>query len=169
MVLTSKSEKSSSLTLTPSPQKVDEEIMKGLKLAANDDLDLEAHDKYFETIFESERMKQTYIVAAKKCHQEVTAKLPAIISKYEAEPFNIKKEMCNIKFMAVTTCVQVQAHLVSGSVVANKSFFIIFSIQTCPKEFVVDRPECSESKAWMEQCSPNVYSFTEMAMNLKAA
>lgn len=100
--------------------------MKALKLSANDDLDLEAHDKYFETIFDSESIKQSYITAARKCYHEVTAKLPAIISKYEAEPFNIKKEACNIKFMAVTTCVQVQAHLVSGPVIANKSFFNFF-------------------------------------------
>lgn len=143
--------------------------MKALKLSANDDLDLDAHDKYFETAFDTESRKQSYIVAARKCYHEVTANLPAIISKYEAEPFNIKKDTCNIKFMAVSTCVQVEAHLVSCQVVVVENFFnISFSIQTCPKESVVEKPECADLAAWMSQCSRNIYSFTEMATNLKA-
>lgn len=106
----------------PTPQKVDEEIMKALKLSANDDLDLDAHDKYFETAFDTESRKQSYIVAARKCYHEVTVNLPAIISKYEAAPFNIKRDTCNIKFMAVSTCVQVEAHLVSCQVVVTRTF-----------------------------------------------
>lgn len=94
-------------------QKINEEFFKQIKLLKNNDVDMEAAEKYFDSIFKDETWKQNFKAAGKKCYQEISKNFTAIQAKFEAAPFNVKKESCNVKFMAMMTCITLEGFVVS--------------------------------------------------------
>lgn len=75
-----------------------------LKLVKDKDIDKEAVLKYISTVIEDAKWREISKSAFETCLTEVNAKLPEIEKKMENAPFNIKKEQCNVKFLAVSAC-----------------------------------------------------------------
>jgi hypothetical protein len=90
-------------------------MFKDLGLVKNGDVDIEAAEKYLDTAFDDKIWIENHKTAAELCHKEVMANLPSIQTKYEAEPFNIKRTDCDVKFMAIHSCVSLETFIVSLS------------------------------------------------------
>lgn len=87
-------------------------MFKKLELTTENDVDMEKVDKFFGEAFDNQISAQHYKAAAQKCYEEITANFKKIQEKYEAAPFGLKKNECNVKFMAMMTCVEFQTFLV---------------------------------------------------------
>ena len=94
-------------------QKINEDIFHELKITNEGDVDMEATFKLFDNTFSDKIWSQSFKSAAEICFKEVTVNFAAIQSKFEAEPFNLKKEDCNVKFMAIHSCVSLETVIVS--------------------------------------------------------
>jgi hypothetical protein len=81
--------------------------------------------KYIDAAFDDKISAENYKEAALKCYNEITSNFANIQSKYEASPFELKKDECNIKFMAMMTCVEFQTFLVDFFL---QAFFISVKI-----------------------------------------
>jgi hypothetical protein len=103
-------------------------LFKELGLVKSDEIDLNAVSQYLDTAFEDKNWTESYKLAAEICYKEVMANLPSIKTKFEADPYNIKQTDCDVKFMAIHSCVSLETFIVSLSV--HYSFsnitFIIF-------------------------------------------
>ena len=75
-----------------------------LKLVKDKDIDKEAVLKYLSTAYDDAKWKDLSKSVFETCLAEVTAKLPEIVNKMENAPYNIKKEQCNVKYIAVSIC-----------------------------------------------------------------
>lgn len=90
-----------------------------MKLTKDNDVDIDAVTNYCDSAFQDEDWKQKYKQSAKKCYQDISANISSLETKYEAAPFNLTKDLCNIRFMAMMTCVQLQAFFVSETEIEN--------------------------------------------------
>jgi hypothetical protein len=81
-------------------------MYKELNLTNADDVDLDAVDKYSDAAFDDTTSAQSYKAAARKCNDEISSNFKNILAKYEAIPFQLSKNNCNVKFMAMTACVE---------------------------------------------------------------
>lgn len=104
---------SKNLIKRSSIQKVSEDLFKELKLVKDGELDLDAADTYLDTAFQDKKWTEAYKIAAKICQNEVALKLKSIQSKYEAPPFNMNKDDCDVKFMAMYSCITLETFIVS--------------------------------------------------------
>lgn len=74
------------------------------KLIKDNDIDKDGVLKYIDAAFDEDRWKTIFKSCFQDCLKEVTDKFAEIQKKYEDAPFSIKKDQCNVKFMAVKTC-----------------------------------------------------------------
>lgn len=95
-------------------QKINERIFSDLKLTKGNEIDLAAVSKYIDSALSGADWKLIYQTTAKKCLQDISANLTSIVAKFEAGPFNLKRDLCNVKFMAVMTCVQIHTFIVNN-------------------------------------------------------
>lgn len=57
--------------------------------------------------------KPVYKSSLEICFKEINEKMPDILKELEAEPFNIKKYQCNVKYMSIVTCIHLEAFIVN--------------------------------------------------------
>lgn len=87
--------------------------MKELKLLnAQNDLDKVASFKHVDVAINDIEWKPVYRMAVHECFKEVNEELVDIIKEFEAPPYNIKKDQCNVKFVAFGTCTRLEAFTV---------------------------------------------------------
>lgn len=55
-------------------------------------------------MFDDAKFKEVFKGTFETCLKDVTEKIADIQKKYEGAPYNIKKDQCNVKFMAVNAC-----------------------------------------------------------------
>lgn len=87
--------------------------MKELKLLnGQNDLDKAASLKYVDGAITDNEWKPVYRMAVHVCFKEVNDELVDIIKEFEAPPYNITKDQCNVKFVAFGTCTRLEAFTV---------------------------------------------------------
>lgn len=87
--------------------------MKELKLLnAQNDLDKAASLKHVDVAINDIEWKPVYRMAVHECFKEVNEELVDIIKEFEAPPYNIRKDQCNVKFVAFGTCTRLEAFTV---------------------------------------------------------
>lgn len=74
----------------------------------DDDVDLNAVEKYIDENFDDEKWKKVLKTSCEECHDRLKPKMQEIRAKMEGAPFNIKKDQCDVKFMAFMTCVSLE-------------------------------------------------------------
>lgn len=84
-------------------------MLQETKLLKDKDVDKEGLLKYLETAIDDDKWKQIFKSSFETCLKEVNGKISEIQKKFEEAPHNIKKEQCNVKFMAVKTCSMLEA------------------------------------------------------------
>ncbi|CAO1350863.1 unnamed protein product [Diamesa serratosioi] len=63
--------------------------------------------------------------------------MPIITKTMESAPFNIKKDQCNVKYIAMVMCTEMKR------------------FAKCPKENWTPKPECQKMKQFVENCGDN--------------
>ncbi|KAG5677977.1 hypothetical protein PVAND_007689 [Polypedilum vanderplanki] len=129
--------------------KFSQQMLNESKLIKDNDFDKDGVIKYIDTAIEDDRWKQIFKTSFQDCYKEVSDKFADIQKRYEDAPLNIKKDQCNVKFMAVKTCT------------------ILESFKKCPDDVSSKEKECIDLKDWVSKCRSNVYSFTEVAMKIQ--
>jgi chromosome condensin MukBEF complex kleisin-like MukF subunit len=71
-------------------------------------LDKDAIMKYVEDNIEQNDWKTLIKSSFEVCLKEVVEKLPEIQKKLEAAPFNLKKDECDVQFIAVAFCASME-------------------------------------------------------------
>lgn len=79
------------------------------KLLKEKDVDKEGILKYLDTAIDDEKWRDIFKSSFEICLKEVSEKIVEIQKKFEEAPHNIKKEQCNVKFMAIKTCTMLEA------------------------------------------------------------
>jgi hypothetical protein len=85
-------------------QKFSQQMLDESKLIKDNDFDKDGVTKYIDAAFEDDKWRQIFKSSFQQCYKEVSDKLADIQKRYEDAPLNIKKDQCNVKFMAVKTC-----------------------------------------------------------------
>ena len=86
---------------------------------------MEALDKYIDASFNDKLSVGSYKTAAKKCNEKISSKVQNILMKYEAAPFHLQKSECNVKFMAMMTCMEFETFQVRFSRFCSKFHFFL--------------------------------------------
>lgn len=63
--------------------------------------------------FEKPTWRKVYRESLQQCLSKVNGNYSDIQKKFENEPFNIDKSKCDIRFMAVFFCMQMNVYIVS--------------------------------------------------------
>lgn len=74
---------------------------------------MEAIFKFYDNIFIDKVRSENFKSAADICYKEITKNFTTIQKKFEAEPFKLKKKDCNVKFMAMHSCISLETFIVS--------------------------------------------------------
>lgn len=93
-------------------QKFSEGFFKELKLIKGDTIDKDSFLKYVEVQIKEELWKPRTKVVIEKCFAKVSAAIAKIAAALGAEPFNIKKEECNVFYLSMTNCMFDQGMMV---------------------------------------------------------
>jgi hypothetical protein len=96
------------------PQKFSQQLLNESKLIKDNDFDRDGVTKYIDAAFDDDKWKQIFKSAFQSCFKEVTEKLADIQKRYEDAPLNIKRDQCNVKFMAVKTCTVLESFKVGA-------------------------------------------------------
>lgn len=80
-----------------------------MKFIKDADLDEAEVSKFIDKIVDDAEWKPVLQTIVKDCHKSVKAKLPAVIKKMEADPFNVKKDQCNVEYGSFVVCMKTQA------------------------------------------------------------
>lgn len=100
-------------------QKINQDVFKEFKLTnGNDDVDMDAVINYLDSAFTDKISAESYKVSAQECYEEISSNFVKIQSKYEAAPFELNRTDCNVKFMAMATCMEIKK-------------FLVISLKTC--------------------------------------
>jgi len=94
-------------------QKIGEEVFKSKKLIKDNGVDKEAALKYIDEKVKEAVWKPIFKTGVEECHKEITEKSAELVKEMAGEPFNIKKDQCNVTYMAMMTCVHLEAFTVS--------------------------------------------------------
>lgn len=119
-------------------QKINQDLFKELKLTkGTDDVDMDSVNKYLDSAFIDKVSAENYKVSAQKCYEEINSNLMKIQLKYEASPFEVNRTDCNVKFMAMMTCVEFKTFLVIYNFLLLKiclvSLFKLFTTLIIPE------------------------------------
>lgn len=87
-----------------------ENVYEEMKLVKDKNIDNDAVMKYLSTAFADAKWNDLFKSTFETCLNEVNEKLPEIEKKLENAPYNIKKDQCNVKFLAVTVCVALEVY-----------------------------------------------------------
>lgn len=87
-----------------------ENVYQEMKLSKDKNIDKDAVLKYLSTTFADAKWNDLFKSTFETCLSEVNEKLPEIEKKLENAPYNIKKDQCNVKFLAVTVCVALEVN-----------------------------------------------------------
>jgi hypothetical protein len=82
---------------------------------------------FLERAFQDKAWTESYKAATEICLLEVMSNYTAIQAKHELEPFLIPRNECDVKFMAVHSCVNLETFIVSRKfkdASSNKTFLI---------------------------------------------
>lgn len=79
------------------------------KLLKENDVDKDGLLKYLDSAIDDEKWRKIFKTSFEMCLKEVNEKIEEIQKKFEEAPHNIKKEKCNVKFMAIKTCTMLEA------------------------------------------------------------
>lgn len=66
-------------------------------------------EKFLESIFDEPKWREIFRPIIENCLKEIESKFPEIQKKFEAAPYNVKKEQCNVKHMVINSCVFMDA------------------------------------------------------------
>jgi hypothetical protein len=86
-----------------------------MKLSKNNAIDKEAMQKQVATATKDAFWKPVLRDVVEKCYNDVTAKKDRIVAEMEKSPYNVRRDQCNVLFMAMITCVQLQSFAVNIS------------------------------------------------------
>lgn len=79
------------------------------KLLKEKDVDKDRLLEYLDSNVDDEKWRDIFKASFQICLKEVNEKIAEIQKKFEEAPHNIKKEQCNVKFMAIKTCTMLEA------------------------------------------------------------
>lgn len=87
--------------------------MNDLGLIKNGSLDEDAMLSYVDKTLDNDEWKSIYKVAAGVCLNEIDKDLSEIVKKFQDAPYNISSEECNVKYMSLVTCINLEGFSVS--------------------------------------------------------
>lgn len=87
--------------------------MNDLGLIKNGSIDEDAVSSYIDKTIDNDEWKSIYKVAVEVCLNEIDKDLSEIVKKFENAPYNISSEQCNVKYMSLVTCINLEGFSVS--------------------------------------------------------
>jgi Mor family transcriptional regulator len=88
-------------------------MLQETKLLKDKDIDKDGLLKHLDTAIDDDKWREIFKSSFETCLKEVNEKISEIQKKFEEAPHNIKKEQCNVKFMAIKTCTVLEAFKVN--------------------------------------------------------
>lgn len=88
-------------------------VFKDLKLIKDDDINKQAALNFIESNTKDPIWKPVYKSSLEICFKEINEKMPDILKELQAEPFNIKRNQCNVKYMSIVTCIHLEGFIVN--------------------------------------------------------
>lgn len=105
---------------------MNEAYFKQLNLIKNSSLDMDAAHKYVDSLIKVEEWVPVLKSSSTKCLDILAKQKNEIIAEFEKAPFNIKKEECNVFYMAFGWCVSMQMFEVNWWLNCWKGQFLIY-------------------------------------------
>ncbi|CAO1368700.1 unnamed protein product [Diamesa serratosioi] len=118
--------------------------MNDLGLIKNGNIDEDAALSYIDKAVDKDEWKTVYNVAVEVCLREMDKDLSEIVTKFEAAPFNITSDQCNVKYMSLVTCINLQG------------------FTNCPQGSWTETPQCKDMKEFINDCADEIDSFGEL-------
>lgn len=87
--------------------------MNDLGLIKNGSIDEDAVSSYVDKTIDNDEWNSIYKVAVEVCLNEIDKDLSEIVKKFENAPYNISSEQCNVKYMSLVTCINLEGFSVS--------------------------------------------------------
>ena len=87
--------------------------MNDLGLIKNGSIDKDAALSYVNKTVDNDEWKSVYKVAVEVCSKEIDKNYSEIVKKFEVAPFNISSDQCNVKYMSLVTCINLEGFSVS--------------------------------------------------------
>lgn len=85
-----------------------------MKLVKNNAIDKDATLKYLDENTKEASWKPIMKSSFDECLTEITEKSAEIVKELEQTPFNIKKDQCNVIYMAMITCIHLESFVVNS-------------------------------------------------------
>ena len=89
-------------------QKIVECIFNELRITNNNDIDEPAIMNFFDDNVKEAIWKPIFKSTFQECMKEITSKMPIITKTMESAPFNIRKDQCNVKYIAMVMCTEMK-------------------------------------------------------------
>lgn len=64
--------------------------------------------KFFDVNVKEANWKPIFKSTFNECLKDITSKMPIITKTLESAPFNIKKDQCNVKYIAMVMCTEMK-------------------------------------------------------------
>lgn len=98
-----------------------ETMFKELKLVKGSELDTVAINKHIDDTFVDENWRKVLKAATDECSKRLKPRILEIQKKLEAAPFNIRKDQCDVQFMAYVACTNLECFAVFPDVLNIES------------------------------------------------
>ncbi|CRL06746.1 CLUMA_CG019786, isoform A [Clunio marinus] len=121
-----------------------EAIFKEYNIAKDEGIDKEALLKTIEEKVLEPIWKPIIKAAAEECYEDIMEERDEIVKELEMRPFNIGSDECNVIYMSLLTCIQLEA------------------FDKCPQDHWVNSESCNEARKWNEECGETVDSLNEL-------
>jgi hypothetical protein len=95
---------------------VAETVFAEMKLIKDNSFDKDAYAKMIDSKVKDEQWKQPLKDAFDQCHTPIVNDMAKIHTVFSAPPFEIKKEECDAKYLAMFVCLHLESFVVSINV-----------------------------------------------------
>ena len=89
--------------------------MNDLGLIKNGSFDEDAVISYVDKTVDKDEWKSVYKIAVEVRMKQIDKDLSEIVTKFKDAPFNISSDQCNVKYMSLATCINLEGVSVSLS------------------------------------------------------
>ncbi|CAO1350461.1 unnamed protein product [Diamesa serratosioi] len=86
--------------------KIAECFMNDMQLAKFNDIDKNEVLNYIVEAPNDAAWKQIYGNAFEQCYNDINVRFSEVVTLFEFPPFNIRRDQCNVKFMALLMCIK---------------------------------------------------------------
>lgn len=121
-------------------------------LTSENDINESAAIEYFNSHTKDEVWNTVLKSSVEECINNVKSKFTELSNVFGAPQFNLKNDECNIKYMSIVTCIELNIYTVR---LTNKTTIVLdyyLLLQKCPKDDWADRAECNAIRKFITDC-----------------